>query len=145
MPPRRWNNLSMWVLMVTKKAGTFPPGPTLHVFRRICIGVKFHQNQAWYAVRDLMDAGGLEVDADNFLSELGWREFSYSLLFHCPDLPRQNLQPKFDHFPWEKMRIICAAGRGDRPGIPLLMRRCVSFGRQATCTTGCAWLSARSW
>ena len=49
-----------------------------------------------------MDAGGLEVDADNFLSELGWREFSYSLLFHCPDLPRQNLQPKFDHFPWEQ-------------------------------------------
>lgn len=54
-------------------------------------------NQIWYAV----DAKG-EEDANiyHFKSELGWREFSYSLLYHFPDLPRKNLQSKFDHFAW---------------------------------------------
>ena len=57
-------------------------------------------NQAWYAVRDVADSGRLESDADNFLSELGWREFSHSLLYQFPELPRANLQAKFDGFPW---------------------------------------------
>jgi deoxyribodipyrimidine photo-lyase len=47
-----------------------------------------------------MAAEGFETDVFNFMSELGWREFSYTLLYHFPDLPTQNLQKKFDHFPW---------------------------------------------
>jgi deoxyribodipyrimidine photo-lyase len=77
-------------------------------------------NQAWYAVRDVMDSGGLEVDADNFLSELGWREFSYSLLFHCPDLPRQNLQPKFNHFPWEQNADHLRRWQNGQTGYPIV-------------------------
>ena len=53
-------------------------------------------NQAWYAAKG-RDEG---KDLAHFLSELGWREFSHSLLYHNPDLPRRNLQNKFDHFPW---------------------------------------------
>ncbi len=37
---------------------------------------------------------------DHYLSELGWREFSYYLLYHFPYLPTDNLQKKFDFFPW---------------------------------------------
>ncbi|MEL0098920.1 MAG: FAD-binding domain-containing protein, partial [Opitutae bacterium] len=58
-------------------------------------------NTVWYAVRDRMDSGDYpERDGDHFLSELGWREFSHSLLYHFPDLPRKNLQPRFDQFDW---------------------------------------------
>lgn len=39
-------------------------------------------------------------DAAKFASELGWRDFSYHLLFHNPDLARKNFQPKFDAFQW---------------------------------------------
>lgn len=35
-----------------------------------------------------------------FHQELLWREFSYHLLFHYPDLHEANHQPKFDAFPW---------------------------------------------
>jgi deoxyribodipyrimidine photo-lyase len=57
-------------------------------------------NQAWYAVDD--SGTGLELDAESdcFLSELGWREFSYNLLYNQPELPTRNLQRKFDRFPW---------------------------------------------
>ncbi|MCR9128316.1 MAG: DNA photolyase family protein [Alphaproteobacteria bacterium] len=54
--------------------------------------------QVWHAVRNA--DGGLSEDADSFLSEIGWREFSYNLLFHFPDLPDQNFQPRFDAFDW---------------------------------------------
>ncbi|MEM6712750.1 MAG: deoxyribodipyrimidine photo-lyase [Pseudomonadota bacterium] len=35
-----------------------------------------------------------------FHQELLWREFSYHLLYHYPDLCEANHQPKFDAFPW---------------------------------------------
>lgn len=37
---------------------------------------------------------------EKFVAELGWREFSYNLLYHFPDLGRRNFQPRFDDFPW---------------------------------------------
>ncbi|CCB88788.1 cryptochrome/photolyase family protein [Simkania negevensis] len=40
-------------------------------------------------------------NTSSFLSELGWREFSYYLLYHFPTLPTQNFQSKFDYFPWK--------------------------------------------
>ena len=60
-------------------------------------------HMAWYAANDQLDAGAVgHDDADHFMSELGWREFSHMLLYHFPGLPRQNLQPRFDKFPWKQ-------------------------------------------
>ncbi len=53
-------------------------------------------NQAWYGGLDKHSGKNL----DHFLSQLGWREFSYSLLYHFPDLPTKNLHRRFDAFPW---------------------------------------------
>ncbi|MBT8110377.1 MAG: DNA photolyase family protein [Gammaproteobacteria bacterium] len=57
-------------------------------------------NQPWFAVYDAMAGEELTPDADRFLSELGWREFSNNLLYNEPTLPAKNLQRKFDRFPW---------------------------------------------
>jgi len=53
-------------------------------------------NQTWYAAKALADG----ENRTHFLRELGWREFSHSLLYHFPELPVKNLQTKFDRFPW---------------------------------------------
>ncbi|MBI1274357.1 deoxyribodipyrimidine photo-lyase [bacterium] len=37
---------------------------------------------------------------EHFLSELGWREFSYNLLYHFPAFPEENFRQEFDDFPW---------------------------------------------
>ncbi|HPD82859.1 MAG: deoxyribodipyrimidine photo-lyase [Alphaproteobacteria bacterium] len=58
-------------------------------------------NQAWYAAQERGTAEGWESDRDHFLSELGWREFSYSLLYHFPKMTWENLQPRFNDFPWK--------------------------------------------
>ncbi len=57
---------------------------------------------AWHSVRRTAAAEGWEADAETFCSELGWREFSYSLLTHFPELPEKPLQDKFSGFPWDK-------------------------------------------
>lgn len=57
-------------------------------------------NQAWYAVLRDRNLADLSSDEDRFMSELGWREFSYNLLYNEPDIPTKNLQKKFDRFPW---------------------------------------------
>ena len=57
-------------------------------------------HQAWHAVNTLRPVARIENDVDHFLSELGWREFSHYLLNHWPGLPRENMQKKFDRFPW---------------------------------------------
>ncbi len=58
-------------------------------------------NQAWYAAQERGTAEGWEKDRDHFLSELGWREFSYNLLYHFPKLKWENMQEKFNEFPWK--------------------------------------------
>lgn len=41
------------------------------------------------------------TDAQHFLSELGWREFSYHLLYHFPHLPHASFRPEFEKFSWK--------------------------------------------
>ncbi|MDA7653250.1 DNA photolyase family protein [bacterium] len=53
-------------------------------------------NIIWHRVR----TSGQSEDLDHYVSELGWREFSYNLIYHFPQLPKNNLQTKFDRFPW---------------------------------------------
>ncbi len=37
---------------------------------------------------------------DKYLAELGWRDFSYNLLYHYPDMTKNPIQNKFNKFPW---------------------------------------------
>ena len=40
------------------------------------------------------------VDKKKFLSEIGWREFSYNLLYNYPNIQKIPIQSKFLKFPW---------------------------------------------
>ena len=40
--------------------------------------------------------------AEKYLSELGWRDFSYALLHAHPDLATRPLRREFDHFPFRE-------------------------------------------
>ena len=66
----------------------------------------------------------LSVPDDNnrehFKRELHWREFSYYLLFHWPDLPHKNLKETFDHFPWKQNPTGLALWQQGLTGYPLV-------------------------
>ena len=74
--------------------------------------------------------------AGAFLRQIGWREFSYHLLFHNPDMDKANLQRAFDRMPWrDDPRGLQAWQRG-RTGYPL-----VDAGMRELWTTG--WMHNR--
>ncbi len=57
-------------------------------------------HQAWQALDAQDGRNAPPGDIEHFRRELGWREFSYNLLYHFPQLPKENLQRKFNRFPW---------------------------------------------
>ncbi len=73
-------------------------------------------NQLWYTVRSTAD----NAHVDHFCSELGWREFSYSQLYFNPELPRQNLQVKFNRFPWNNDAKNLRAWQRGLTGVPMV-------------------------
>ncbi|MDP2285574.1 MAG: deoxyribodipyrimidine photo-lyase [Pseudohongiella sp.] len=76
--------------------------------------------QIWHEALSAGLSGGFENDLDCFQSELGWREFSYALLYHNPSLPRRAIQSRFEHFPWLKRPPALRAWQGGETGIPLV-------------------------
>ncbi|MCB1438316.1 MAG: deoxyribodipyrimidine photo-lyase [Nitratireductor sp.] len=59
--------------------------------------------QIWSATRHAEDKGDIPSgDSEKFLKELAWREFSYHLLFHYPDISWQNYNERFDEFGWKE-------------------------------------------
>jgi len=77
--------------------------------------------QIWHRVQALSDAGKVSAtSAATFLKEIGWREFSYHLLFHFPDLPQMPLQESFAAFPWRTDEAALAAWQRGRTGYPIV-------------------------
>ncbi|MDB9788385.1 DNA photolyase family protein [Candidatus Thioglobus sp.] len=73
-------------------------------------------NQAWHAAQKKGD----DTNIDHFCSELGWREFSYTQLYFNPELPKKNLQSKFDLFPWDQDEQKLIAWQKGQTGIPMV-------------------------
>ena len=77
----------------------------------------------WHAVvhRAAEDATVAQGGATaKFLSEIGWREFSYHLLFNFPALPDRNLRTEFDGFPWHDDSAHVRAWQRGRTGYPIV-------------------------
>jgi len=79
---------------------------------------------------------GHSAATEKFLSEIGWREFSYSLLFHHGNLAERNFRPEFDAFPWSDEEPLIEAWRRGRTGYPI-----VDAGLRELWTTG--WMHNR--
>ena len=75
-------------------------------------------NQVWHAA--LAHGSKNSADLEHFHSELGWREFSYNLLYHFPTLPSENLQHKFNRFPWRDDDVALEHWRHGRTGVPIV-------------------------
>jgi len=76
-------------------------------------------NYVWYKLQ-LSNGLGYSNDTDHFCSELGWREFSYYLLYYFPNLPKQNLNSKFDAFPWSQDLNLLNCWQRGQTGIPIV-------------------------
>tara|TARA_B100000424_G_scaffold262081_1_gene247749 strand:+ start:2990 stop:4408 length:1419 start_codon:yes stop_codon:yes gene_type:complete len=55
-----------------------------------------------------------------YLNELGWREFSHSLINYFPQMLKGNLRSEFDRFPWEKNERNLKAWKKGLTGYPIV-------------------------
>ncbi|WP_233267284.1 deoxyribodipyrimidine photo-lyase [Paraglaciecola sp. L3A3] len=77
-------------------------------------------NQIWYAGIHALNGNTENIGLDCYLSELGWREFSYYLLYHFPTLPEQNFSKKFEYFQWRTDPPALKAWQQGQTGIPII-------------------------
>ncbi|KCZ51706.1 cryptochrome/photolyase family protein [Hyphomonas pacifica] len=77
--------------------------------------------QIWRAVQAGMESGQVnESDGRNFLSEVGWREFSYTLLYYNPDIATENYNDSFQHMPWRTDSFAYEAWTKGQTGYPIV-------------------------
>ena len=88
--------------------------------------------QIWHATM----TRGASAATEKFLSEVGWREFAYHLIFHNGDLAARNFRREFDAFPWADQTEALTAWQRGRTGYPI-----VDAGMRELWTTG--WMHNR--
>jgi len=76
-------------------------------------------NTLWNEAEKL-ESKGNDINLEIFKSELAWREFAYYLLYHCPKLSKENLQTKFDKFPWKKNTDFFNSWIKGKTGYPII-------------------------
>ncbi len=80
-------------------------------------------HRCWQAVENRLaaaDDARAAPGGRSFLRELVWREFSYHLLFHWPDLPVKAFRPEFENFPWDKNDDALRAWQRGLTGYPIV-------------------------
>lgn len=77
--------------------------------------------QLWHAVKMQMHTRPRVAQAgEKLLAELGWREFSHSLMVSVPTLAEKNMRSEFDAFPWRKDEKAFKAWTRGRTGYPIV-------------------------
>ncbi len=61
-------------------------------------------HQVWHEVQQIRAhlSPIASEGATKFLTEIGWREFAWHVLFHFPNLSESNWRPEFNDFPWRR-------------------------------------------
>ncbi|MFN7709785.1 MAG: cryptochrome/photolyase family protein [Holosporales bacterium] len=76
----------------------------------------------WHAAKAKIKEtkGPAAKSLERFLAELGWREFSYHLLYHFPTLVDQPFRPEFAEFPWHDNPSALTAWQQGQTGFPII-------------------------
>ncbi len=96
-------------------AGTSRLSPHLHFGE---IGPR----EIWHATRRAALARGPRTTwrDSQFLTEIGWREFAYHLLYHFPETPTRPLRANYARFPWKSAETAKAAWTRGATGYPIV-------------------------
>lgn len=95
------------------RAGTSMLSPHLH-WGEVSPRTVWHRVQAW------VSNGATREAADAFLTEIGWREFSYHVLHHFPETPTEPLKAKYAAMPWRTSALDLQAWQRGQTGYPII-------------------------
>jgi deoxyribodipyrimidine photo-lyase len=77
--------------------------------------------QIWHVVRRQAERNSVrDWRSSQFLTELGWREFSHHLLYHFPLTSIEPMRAEFKEFPWRADQRQLKAWQEGRTGFPIV-------------------------
>ncbi len=94
--------------------------PDLDQTSKLSPHLRFGEISPRMIINHVMKSKKLNTSKLTFLSEIGWREFSYSLLYYSKDLSSKPINEKFNKFPWRKNEKDFKCWTQGETGIPLI-------------------------
>ena len=136
IPKKKWMNkiLSHWEIgeqsaklklknFIKSKLNNYSSGrdrPDVEFTSRLSAHLHFGEISPMRIFSDVMDS---KIDEDNkqkYLSEIGWRDFSYNLIFNYPEMTELPIQSKFLKFPWLKDNNFLKKWKTGATGVPIV-------------------------
>ena len=78
---------------------------------------QIHVNTIWKKCSKLKSKG---IGYRKYINELGWREFSHSLINYFPEFLKGNYRKEFDKFPWVKNEKFLKLWKSGMTGYPIV-------------------------
>ena len=78
---------------------------------------QIHVETIWEECRKI---GIKNIGYRKYINELGWREFSHSLINYFPEMLKGNLRKDFDRFPWQENKEHLIAWKKGMTGYPIV-------------------------
>ncbi|WP_440915488.1 cryptochrome/photolyase family protein [Candidatus Pelagibacter sp.] len=103
-----------------KDYGTNRDIPSIEGTSRLSPYLKFgqiHVNTIWKKCSEIKSKG---IGYRKYINELGWREFSHSLINYFPEFLKGNFRKEFDKFPWVKNEKFLKAWKKGMTGYPIV-------------------------
>ena len=103
-----------------KDYGTSRDIPSIEGTSRLSPYIKhgqIHVGTIWKKCNELKSKG---IGYRKYINELGWREFSHSLINYFPEFLKGNFRKEFDKFPWVKNEKFLKAWKSGMTGYPIV-------------------------
>ncbi len=78
---------------------------------------QIHVGSIWKKCSEIKSKG---IGYRKYINELGWREFSHSLINYFPEFLKGNFRKEFDKFPWAKNEKFLRAWKRGMTGYPIV-------------------------
>ena len=78
---------------------------------------QIHVGSIWKKCSEIKSKG---IGYRKYINELGWREFSHSLINYFPEFLKGNFRKEFDKFPWAKNEKFLKAWKRGMTGYPIV-------------------------
>ena len=78
---------------------------------------QIHVSTIWQKCNEIKSKG---IGYRKYINELGWREFSHSLINYFPEFLKGNYRKEFDRFPWVKNEKFLKAWKSGMTGYPIV-------------------------
>ena len=103
-----------------KEYGTARDYPSVDGTSRLSPYIKhgqIHVSTIWKKCNEIKSKG---IGYRKYINELGWREFSHSLINYFPEFLKGNYRKEFDKFPWVKNEKFLKAWKLGMTGYPIV-------------------------